>query len=74
MVSIFLVFYPLSLLAQLVLAPLLADWPVWSRVLVTVLVMTPLMTYLLLPLITRALKPSLQAATSISPQTRGRER
>lgn len=61
MVSIFVVFYPLSLLAQAVLTPLLIDWQLWARVLVTVLVMTPLMTYLLLPLVTRALRPWLLA-------------
>ena len=57
MVSIFLVFYPLSLAAQAAFSPLLKDWPLALRVLVIVVVSTPVMTYLLLPLVTRALRP-----------------
>lgn len=60
MVSIFIVFFPLSLLAQATLTPLLAAWPLVLRVLVTVTVMMPLMTYLLLPGVTRALRPWLR--------------
>ena len=52
--TIFLVFFPLSLSANFVLSHTpIADWPLALRVLVTVLVMTPLMTYVLLPWITR---------------------
>ncbi|RFA18142.1 antibiotic biosynthesis monooxygenase [Subtercola boreus] len=57
MISIFIVFYPLSVLANYLVAPLLGDWPVWARVLVTVLLLTPIMTYLALPFVTRALRP-----------------
>lgn len=61
MVSIFLVFYPLSLALQAVSVGLVGGWWLWARVLAVVLVATPLMTYLLLPLVTRALRPWLQA-------------
>jgi len=52
-VTIFLVFFPLSLLSNWLVAHTIADWPLVPRVLVTIVVMTPLMTYLLLPWITR---------------------
>jgi antibiotic biosynthesis monooxygenase (ABM) superfamily enzyme len=61
MVSIFVVFYPLSLVLQLLAAPVLGSVPLWLRVLVTTAIATPLMTYLLLPLVTRALRPWLTA-------------
>jgi uncharacterized protein len=57
MVSIFIVFYPLSLTIQFFAAPLLLPLELWLRVGITTLVATPLMTYLLLPLVTRALRP-----------------
>ena len=57
MVSIFLVFYPLSLAIQFFGAPLIGGLELWLRVLITVVIATPLMTYLLLPLVTRALRP-----------------
>jgi len=60
MVSIFLVFYPLSLGANLLLAAVIPDSPVWLRVLGLVVLVTPVMTYLALPLVTRALRPWLQ--------------
>lgn len=50
---IFLVFYPLSLLANWLLGPLLADVPFALRVFCVVIVMTPVMTYLALPWVTR---------------------
>ncbi len=51
---IFLVFFPLSVLANSALARTpVFEWPLPLRVLVTVLVMTPLMTYVLLPWATR---------------------
>ena len=53
-VTIFLVFFPLSLAANFVLGRTpVADWVLPLRVLLIVLVMTPLMTYVLLPWITR---------------------
>jgi antibiotic biosynthesis monooxygenase (ABM) superfamily enzyme len=57
MVSIFIVFYPLSLVLQFIAAPFSGSLELWLRVLITVAVATPLMTYLLLPLVTRALRP-----------------
>ncbi|PUA79892.1 antibiotic biosynthesis monooxygenase [Nocardioides currus] len=54
MVTIFLVFFPLSLVANALIAHSpVVDWPLPLRVLLTVAVMTPLMTYVLLPWITR---------------------
>lgn len=57
MVSIFIVFFPLSLLANWALSPITHDWPLPLRVLVTVVLVTPVMTYLAMPLVTRALRP-----------------
>ena len=55
-VVIFLVFYPLSVLANWASGHLVLDWPLPLRVLATVLVMTPIMTYLALPWITRRME------------------
>jgi hypothetical protein len=57
MVAIFLVFYPLSLGGNLLLGALVPEWPVWLRVLGLVVLVTPIMTYLALPFVTRALRP-----------------
>lgn len=57
MVSIFTVFYPLSLFGNWALTPLSNDWPLPLRVLLLVVLVTPIMTYLALPLVTRALRP-----------------
>lgn len=54
MVTIFLVFFPLSLAANFLLSHSpVSHWVLPLRVLLTVLVMTPLMTYVFLPWITR---------------------
>jgi hypothetical protein len=53
--TIWLVFYPLNLLATVTLGALLADVHVALRVLVVTLALTPVMTYALLPWITRRL-------------------
>lgn len=59
--TIFLVFYPLSVLANALLPHTpVVDLPLPLRVLATVAVMTPLMTYVLLPWITRRLQWFLQ--------------
>ncbi len=50
-----MVFFPLNLLATVTLGRLLADVHVVPRVMVTTLVLTPVMTYLLLPWVTRRL-------------------
>ena len=60
MVAIFVVFYPLSLTANWALSPLVGSWPLPIRVLALVVLVTPVMTYLALPLVTRALRPWLQ--------------
>ena len=62
MVSIFVVFFPLSLAANWVLSLFAQDWPLPLRVLVAVLAVTPVMTYLAMPLVTRALRPWLTAS------------
>jgi antibiotic biosynthesis monooxygenase (ABM) superfamily enzyme len=54
-VTIWLVFFPLNLLATVTLGALLSDVNVVLRVAVTTLTLTPLMTYLLLPWMTRRL-------------------
>lgn len=56
-VSIFLPFFPLSLLANVLLRPVTADWPLVWAVLLNVCILTPIMTYLFLPLSTRLLRP-----------------
>lgn len=60
MVAIFIAFFPLSLLANALLGLVDGAWPLWLRVLVLVCCVTPVMTYLGLPLSTRALRPWLQ--------------
>lgn len=68
MVSIFIVFFPLSLIANWSLAPLTHDWPLILRVLLTVVLVSPVMTYLAMPLVTRALRPWLTSTrTAHSP-------
>jgi antibiotic biosynthesis monooxygenase (ABM) superfamily enzyme len=57
MIAIFLAFYPLNLLAQSLLVPLIDDWPLPLRALLVIVVVMPIMTYLALPAITRALRP-----------------
>ena len=58
--TIFLVFFPLSVLANWLSREYLADVVLPLRVLITVLAMTPVMTYLALPWITRQLQWWLQ--------------
>ncbi|WP_433532444.1 antibiotic biosynthesis monooxygenase [Micromonospora sp. CA-263727] len=55
-VTIWLAFFPLSLTATLLTGQLLPGLPTAARVLVMTLTLTPLMTYLVLPRITRALQ------------------
>jgi hypothetical protein len=59
-VTIFLVFYPLSVLVNWLAGEHLGDIALPLRILITVLVMTPVMTYLALPWITRQLQWWLQ--------------
>jgi hypothetical protein len=53
MVTIYMVFLPLSLLANATIGRLLADQPLLLRTLAITLCMTPVMTYLALPFVTR---------------------
>lgn len=55
-VTIWLVFFPLSLLANAVVVRYLAGSPLVVRTLLSTLCLTPLMTYLMLPWITRTLE------------------
>jgi antibiotic biosynthesis monooxygenase (ABM) superfamily enzyme len=54
-VTIWVAFFPLSVLVGYAVAPVAGGVPLWLRTLATTLVMTPLMTYLVLPRVTRAL-------------------
>jgi hypothetical protein len=56
MVVIWLAFFPLSLLSGWALGATVPGLPLLPRVLLTTLVMTPLMTYVVLPRMTRALE------------------
>ncbi|MGO4586032.1 antibiotic biosynthesis monooxygenase [Arthrobacter sp. 2RAF6] len=60
-VSIFLPFFPLSLLANFLLHPLVLGWPLVLQVLLNICILTPLMVYIFLPVTTRLLKPWLEA-------------
>jgi antibiotic biosynthesis monooxygenase (ABM) superfamily enzyme len=53
MVVIFMVFLPLSLTANWVASHTIADWALVPRVVLVTTVMTPLMTYVFLPFVTR---------------------
>ncbi|GAA0455278.1 antibiotic biosynthesis monooxygenase [Paractinoplanes deccanensis] len=59
-VTIWLGFFPVSLLAAVTLNHLIADLHVVLRTLVSTLCLTPIMTYLVLPRVTRMLQPWLQ--------------
>lgn len=59
-VTIFVVFFPLSVVANYLGREYLSDVPLPLRVLITAVVLTPLMTYVALPWITRRLQPWLQ--------------
>ena len=55
MCAIFLVFFPLSVAANYASRELLEGWSLPLRVLLSVAVMTPIMTYFALPWITKLL-------------------
>ena len=57
MISIFIVFYPLSLATNWVISGFAADWALPLRVLLLVVIVSPIMTYLALPFVTRILRP-----------------
>ncbi|WP_265447172.1 antibiotic biosynthesis monooxygenase [Flexivirga meconopsidis] len=52
---IWLAFFPLSLVVNVVFAPVLSGWSLPVRVLATTVFMTPLMTYFVLPAMSRLL-------------------
>ena len=60
MISIFVVFYPLSLLTNWAISGFTHDWALPLRVLLLVVIVSPIMTYFALPVVTRALRPWLQ--------------
>lgn len=57
MISIFIVFFPLSLVTNWAIFPFAGGWPLPLRVLLLVLIVSPVMTYFAMPLVTRALRP-----------------
>jgi antibiotic biosynthesis monooxygenase (ABM) superfamily enzyme len=59
-VTIWLGFFPVSLLAGWLLAPHLVTLNLVLRTAISTLVLTPIMTYLVLPRVTRALQPWLR--------------
>ncbi|WP_430591682.1 antibiotic biosynthesis monooxygenase [Humidisolicoccus flavus] len=61
-VSIWLGFFPVNLAATFMLGliPGFLELPLWTRVLATTLLLTPIMVYLVLPFVTRQLRPWLQ--------------
>ncbi|MAB98200.1 antibiotic biosynthesis monooxygenase [Pseudomonas sp. J237] len=67
-VAIWLAFFPVSLAFNLLFGGLLADFSLITRVLLSTLALTPLMTYLFIPLSTRLLAPWLQARAVTRPQ------
>ncbi len=65
-VSIFLPFFPLSLLSTFLLMPHLESWPPVLAVLLNICILTPLMTYIFLPVSTRAAAPVVAEAPELS--------
>ncbi|PAU54484.1 antibiotic biosynthesis monooxygenase [Pseudomonas sp. PIC25] len=63
-IAIWLAFFPVSLAFNLLFGSTLNEWPLIVRVLLSTLVLTPLMTYLFIPLSTRLLAPWLQSDRS----------
>ncbi|GAA1525499.1 hypothetical protein BJ978_001401 [Agromyces terreus] len=65
-VTIWLGFFPVNLLFTYLIAPVpgWGDLPVWLRVLATTLVLTPIMTYWVLPFVTRSLRAWLAPRTA----------
>ncbi|WP_235008210.1 antibiotic biosynthesis monooxygenase [Microbacterium timonense] len=61
-VTIWLGFFPTNLLASWLLGfvPGFAEWPLVARVLLSTVLLTPVMTYAVLPWVTRMLRPWLQ--------------
>ena len=68
MISIFIVFYPLSLLTNWAISGFTHDWVLPLRVLLLVVIVSPIMTYFALPWVTKLLRPWLlkQKAPTLS--------
>lgn len=62
--------YPLSLLFQTVVTPVTASWPLLVRALMFPLVMVPLLTYVVMPALSRALRRWLYPARRSHPPAR----
>lgn len=64
-VTIWLGFFPTNLLASWLLGfvPGFTEWPLILRVLLSTVLLTPIMTYYVLPWVTRMLRPWLQRST-----------
>jgi antibiotic biosynthesis monooxygenase (ABM) superfamily enzyme len=69
-IATFSAVYPLSLLFQGVVAPLTQDWPLLLRALAFPLVMVPLLTYAVMPALSRALRRWLYPARRSHPPAR----
>jgi hypothetical protein len=63
MVVIWLAFFPTSVALTYLFGPFTGGWPAWARVLLSTLVATPLMTYLILPRMTKLFSPWLTRGT-----------
>ncbi|MCH2338875.1 antibiotic biosynthesis monooxygenase [Pseudomonas sp. NPDC047963] len=61
-IAIWLAFFPVSLLFNLMFGGMLAELSLVMRILLSTLALTPLMTYLFIPLSTRLLAPWLQSS------------
>lgn len=60
-IAIWLAFFPVSLLFQVVFGDALASLPLVPRILANTLMLTPVMVFFFIPLVTRLLAPWLQA-------------
>ncbi|TVQ25718.1 MAG: antibiotic biosynthesis monooxygenase [Leptolyngbya sp. DLM2.Bin15] len=56
--------YPLILLSNLVFSPLVGDWPLWAALLLTVPVISALLTYPVMPWLTKLFSPWLYPSLS----------
>lgn len=61
-VTIWLGFFPVNLVGTwlLLFVPTFAEWPLYARIALSTLIFTPIMTYWMLPFVTRLLRPWLQ--------------
>lgn len=66
-VAIWLAFFPVSLAFNLLFGPWLSELSLVTRILLSTLALTPLMTYLFIPLSTRLLEPWLHAPATPRP-------